>query len=188
MILSAIEITKRLHESGCINDGPDCCSCDTPAHGCHCTGASSCVDDKTQPPSPAAGQDLIISPFSRECLQPASYDLRVAHNTVLPRGACSLVPTLEWVELPVDLAATLRCRSSFGRRGVLIAAGFVDPGFRGQLTLCLVNMGAEEVPLYQHTRVVQMIIHEVKGGNRLYEGRYQDSHGAIHSKEKSHIS
>jgi len=85
----------------------------------------------------------------------------------------------------VDLAATLRCRSSFGRKGVLIAAGFVDPGFRGQLTLCLVNMGAEEVPLYQNNRVVQMIIHEVKGGNRLYDGNYQDSYGAIHSREWS---
>ncbi|MCX6700852.1 MAG: dCTP deaminase [Methanomicrobiales archaeon] len=127
----------------------------------------------------------MITPFSRECLQPASYDLRVAHDQILPRGACSLVPTLEWVELPVDLAATLRCRSSFGRKGVLIAAGFVDPGFRGQLTLCLVNMGAEEVPLYQNNRVVQMIIHEVKGGNRLYDGSYQDSHGAIHSKARS---
>ena len=66
----------------------------------------------------------------------------------------------------------------------MIAAGFVDPGFRGQLTLCLINMGPGDVPLYQHNRVVQMIIHEVKGGNRLYNGRYQDSHGAIHSKEE----
>jgi len=133
---------------------------------------------------PADGRDLVISPFSLESLQPASYDLRVAHNIVLPRGVTNLVPTLEWVELPFDLAATLRCRSSFGRRGVMIAAGFVDPGFRGQLTLCLVNMGSEDVPLVQNNRVVQMIIHEVKGGNRLYEGRYQDSRGAIHSKEK----
>lgn len=83
----------------------------------------------------------------------------------------------------MDLAATLRCRSSFGRKGVLIAAGFVDPGFRGQLTLCLVNMGAVDVPVYKNNRVVQMIIQEVKGGNRLYDGRYQDSHGVIHSQE-----
>ena len=184
MILSACEIATRLHKSGCIDDRPDDCSCDTSAHVCNCTGESAGAADTILHPSPAEGRDLIISPFSPECLQPASYDLRVAHDTVLPRGACSLVPTLEWVELPVDLAATLRCRSSFGRKGVLIAAGYVDPGFRGQLTLCLVNMGAEEVPLYQYNRVVQMIFHEVKGGNLLYEGRYQDSHGAIHSKER----
>ena len=186
MILSAHEIAKRLYESGCINDRSDGCIRNTPANGCHDNGAPEGVADTNTPtnPSPAGGNDLIISPFSGECLQPASYDLRVAHDTVLPPGACTLVPTLEWVELPADLAATLRCRSSFGRKGVLIAAGFVDPGFRGQLTLCLINMGSGDVPLYQHNRVVQMIIHEVKGGNRLYNGRYQDSHGAIHSKEK----
>ncbi|MCU0630845.1 MAG: dCTP deaminase [Methanoregulaceae archaeon] len=130
----------------------------------------------------ADGRALIITPFSWESLQPASYDLRVAHETVLPRGSCTLVPTLERVELPVDLAATLRCRSSFGRKGVMIGAGFVDPGFRGQLTLCLVNMGAGDVPLVKNNRVVQMIFHEVKGGKRLYDGRYQDSHGVIQSR------
>jgi dCTP deaminase len=184
MILSAYEIDKRLHVSGCINELQDRSGRDIPAPACHCPGGSCGGAENTQSLSPATGRDLIISPFSQECLQPASYDLRVAHDMVLPRGTCTLVPTLEWVELPVDLAATLRCRSSFGRKGVLIAAGFVDPGFRGQLTLCLVNMGAEDVPVYKNNRVVQMIIHEVKGGNRLYDGRYQDSHGVIHSKER----
>jgi dCTP deaminase len=183
MILSAFEIDKRLHESGCINERPDRSVRDVPAPACHCPRESCGGAEKTQPPAPVTGRDLIISPFSQECLQPASYDLRVAHDMVLPRGTCTLVPTLEWVELPMDLAATLRCRSSFGRKGVLIAAGFVDPGFRGQLTLCLVNMGADDVPVYKNNRVVQMIIQEVKGGNRLYDGRYQDSHGVIHSQE-----
>ena len=183
MILSASEIIRRLQESGCMDEMPDESCSDSPSSGCHCSGPLARSANGTDAhPLQADGRDLIISPFSRESLQPASYDLRVAHTLVLPRGVCSLVPTLEWVELPVDLAATLRCRSSFGRKGVMIAAGYVDPGFRGQLTLCLVNMGAEEIPLYQNNRVVQMIIHEVRGGDRLYEGRYQDSHGAIHSK------
>jgi dCTP deaminase len=182
MILSASEIAERLKDSGCINDLSDDCCNGTASGNCHCAGAPAGVNKKIANGLQADGHDLIITPFSGECLQPASYDLRVAHDTVLPRGSCTLVPTLEWVELPVDLAATLRCRSSFGRKGVMIGAGFVDPGFRGQLTLCLVNMGAGDVPLVQNNRVVQMIFHEVKGGKRLYEGRYQDSHGVIQSR------
>jgi len=184
MILSAYEISRRLYESGCIDELPDDCYSDVLPGECHRTIATAGTAGKNVPVSLPDGHDLIISPFSEECLQPASYDLRVAHDTVLTRDGCSLVPTMEWVELPGDLAATLRCRSSFGRKGVLIAAGYVDPGFRGQLTLCLVNMGTEEITLYQNNRVVQMIIHEVKGGSRLYDGRYQDSHGVIHSREK----
>ena len=128
------------------------------------------------------GGDLIIRPYAEECQQPASYDLRAAEDTVLKRGECTLIHSLEWVELPVDVAATLRCRSSFGRRGVLIGGGFVDPGFRGQLTLSLVNMGAEAVAVSAGERVVQMILHRVENGDRLYSGQYQDSSGAVEAR------
>ncbi len=125
---------------------------------------------------------LVIKPYSSECQQPASYDLRAAGDMLLPRGTCTLVPTLEWVELPMDLAGTLRCRSSFGRRGVLLGAGFVDPGFRGQLTLCLTNLGSDDLIVQKNDRVVQMILHEVREGNQSYSGRYQDSMGAVEAK------
>jgi dCTP deaminase len=126
--------------------------------------------------------NLVIRPYSCECQQPASYDLRAAGDLLLPKGTCTLVPTLEWVELPQDLAGTLRCRSSFGRRGILLGAGFVDPGFRGQLTLCLSNLGTDDLIVHKNDRVVQMILHEVREGNRSYTGRYQDSKGAVEAR------
>lgn len=126
--------------------------------------------------------DLVIRPYGEECQQPASYDLRSAEEVTLSRGRCTLIHSLEWVELPADIAATLRCRSSFGRRGILIGGGFVDPGFRGNLTLSLVNMGDEDLVLKEGERVVQMIMHHVSDGNRLYGGRYQDSRGVVMSR------
>ena len=125
---------------------------------------------------------LVVTPYSADCQQPASYDLRAARDMILPRGICTLVPTLEWVELPMDLAGTLLCRSSFGRRGVLIGAGFIDPGFRGQLTLCLINMGPDDIIVHQNDRSVQMILHEVREGGQGYSGRYQDSRGVVEAK------
>ena len=128
-----------------------------------------------------AGSCLVISPFAQESLQPASYDLRVSHDMVLPKGLCTFVPSLECVEIPEDLRNT-RCRSSYGRRGVIISAGFVDPGFRGQLTLCLINMGNDDIALKKNDRIVQMIIHEVRDGGTLYSGRYQDRLRAIDAR------
>lgn len=125
---------------------------------------------------------LIITPYGDECQQPASYDLRAADDIALERGVCTLVPTLEWVELPMDIAGTLRCRSSLGRRGVLLGAGFIDPGFRGQLTLCLTNLGSEQIHIQKNDRIVQMVLHEVRDGTRLYTGRYQDSKGVVEAK------
>jgi dCTP deaminase len=126
--------------------------------------------------------NLVINPYSNESQQPASYDLRSAMDILLPRGTCTLVPSLEWVELPRDLAGTLRCRSSFGRRGVLLGAGFIDPGFRGQLTMCLTNLGSDDIIIRKNDRVVQMILHEVKESDQCYSGRYQDSRGAVEAK------
>ena len=130
----------------------------------------------------SADGKLVISPYSASCQQPASYDLRAAEDMTLPRHACTLLPTLEWVELPRDLAGTLRCRSSFGRRGLLLGGGFVDPGFRGQLTLCLANMGSEDVVVKREDRIVQMVLHEVRDGKEIYNGRYQDSLGAVEAR------
>ena len=132
-------------------------------------------------PSCVSGK-LVIAPYAKECQQPASYDLRSAGDIILACKSCTLLPTLEWVELPMDLAGTLRCRSSFGRRGVLLGAGFVDPGFRGQLTLCLTNMSNDDIIVQKNDRVVQMILHEVRDGDRCYSGRYQDSLGAVEAK------
>ena len=54
--------------------------------------------------------------------------------------------TLEWLRLPPDLAGTVLGKSSWGRRGLVIAtATAVQPGFTGCLTLELANVG--EIPI-----------------------------------------
>lgn len=122
---------------------------------------------------------VVLDPYGSECQQPASYDLRAAQDYTLERGVMTLIATMEWVELPGDIAATLRCRSSYARRGLLLSGGFVDPGFRGHLTLCLLNMGQESVPISASDRIVQMIFSEVTVGDDVYNGRYQDSYGVV---------
>ena len=98
-------------------------------------------------------------------------------------GELSLIATMEFVSLPADLAATLRGRSSFGRKGVLLGAGYIDPGFRGNLTLCMVNMGKEDIAVEKGTRIVQMLIHPILGDvENAYNGNYQDSYGVVKSK------
>src|SRR5206468_1133604 len=56
---------------------------------------------------------------------------------ILHPGEFVLGQTHEWVELPNDLVARLEGKSSLGRLGLLIhsTAGYVDPGWKGNLTL-----------------------------------------------------
>ena len=66
--------------------------------------------------------------------------------------------TLEWIELPDDLVARLEGRSSLGRLGLLIhsTAGYVDPGWKGNLTLELSNVANLPIALYPRMRIGQI--------------------------------
>jgi dCTP deaminase len=69
---------------------------------------------------------------------------------VLHPGEFVLGQTLERVTLPNDLAARLDGKSSLGRMGLLIhsTAGFVDPGWTGNLTLELSNVANLPITIY----------------------------------------
>jgi dCTP deaminase len=66
--------------------------------------------------------------------------------------------TLEWVELPDDLVARLEGKSSLGRLGLLIhsTAGYVDPGWKGNLTLELSNVANLPIALYEGMKIGQI--------------------------------
>jgi dCTP deaminase len=77
---------------------------------------------------------------------------------ILHPGEFVLGQTLEWVELPEDLVARLEGKSSLGRLGLLIhsTAGYVDPGWKGNLTLELSNVANLPIALYFGMRVGQI--------------------------------
>src|SRR5215211_2132556 len=66
--------------------------------------------------------------------------------------------TLEWVEIPDDLVARIEGKSSLGRLGLLIhsTAGYVDPGFKGNLTLELSNVANLSIALYRGMKIGQI--------------------------------
>lgn len=74
-----------------------------------------------------------------------------------------LAATLEFLRLPDDLAAYVVGRSSWGRLGLIVAtAVFVHPGFRGCLTLELVNEGDSPIALSPGIRIAQVAIHRLE--------------------------
>lgn len=66
--------------------------------------------------------------------------------------------TLEEVTLDSDLAARIEGRSSWGRIGLIIhsTAGYVDPGFKGRLTLEMTNIGNLPILLYPEIKICQL--------------------------------
>ncbi|MDP7579035.1 MAG: dCTP deaminase [SAR202 cluster bacterium] len=77
---------------------------------------------------------------------------------MLHPGEFVLGSTLERIELPEDLVARLEGKSSLGRLGLLIhsTAGYVDPGWKGHLTLELSNVSNLPITLYHRMKIGQI--------------------------------
>ncbi len=111
---------------------------------------------------------------------------------ILHPGEFVLGQTLEWVELPDDLVARLEGKSSLGRLGLLIhsTAGYVDPGWRGTLTLELSNVANLPIALYAGMRIGQISFFRMSspverpyGSSELgskYQGQSQPTASAFH--------
>lgn len=73
-------------------------------------------------------------------------------------GDFVLATTKERVEIPPDLIAHVEGRSSLGRLAIVVhaTAGIVDPGYHGQITLELSNLGTAPVALKPDMRISQL--------------------------------
>jgi len=103
---------------------------------------------------------------------------------ILHPGDFVLGSTMESVEIPDDLVASIEGRSSLGRLAVVVhaTAGWVDPGFRGNITLELSNLGNTPVALSPGSRVAQLVLMELTSAARRPYGnergsKYQDQQG-----------
>ena len=103
---------------------------------------------------------------------------------ILHPGDFVLGTTHERVEIPADLIAHVPGRSSLGRLAVVIhaTAGVIDPGYRGQITLELSNLGTAPVALEPGMRISQVIFTELSSAAERPYGsergsKYQDQSG-----------
>jgi dCTP deaminase len=77
---------------------------------------------------------------------------------VIHPGEFVLGRTEEWVELPDDLVARIEGKSSLGRLGLIVhaTAGFVDPGWKGTLTLEITNLTRVPIKLWAGKPIAQL--------------------------------
>ncbi len=113
---------------------------------------------------------------------------------VLHPGEFVLGSTYEQVTLPDDVAARLEGKSSLGRLGLLThsTAGFIDPGFRGHVTLELSNMATLPIKLWPGMKIGQLCFFRLSSpaerpyGSAEYQSRYFGQRGPTASR--SHLN
>lgn len=95
-----------------------------------------------------------------------------------------LATTKEYIKLPNDLTAFVEGRSSIGRMGLFVQnAGWVDPGFEGEITLELFNASDNTIKLVGGMRIAQLVFAQLdRPAGNPYNGKYQGQKGATGSR------
>lgn len=156
-------------------------------------------------------EELIIDPFEEMQLQPASVDLKLGQSflkvnenlmevmtlndeleyismereeIVIPPHSFLLATTREYIGLPENLTAFVEGRSSIGRMGLFIQnAGWVDPGFEGQITLELYNANRLPIKLISGRRICQLVFARMdQQADSPYDGKYKYQRNAVGSR------
>lgn len=95
-----------------------------------------------------------------------------------------LVKTIEKVNLPINLSATIIPRTTTFRSGLFLRTGPVQPGYQGELTFGLKNEGPVTVTIEMGARFAHILFNEVKGGGSKYRGQWQGGRVTTKRKEK----
>lgn len=133
-----------------------------------------------------------LQPFDRDCINPASVDLRWSGKirftygykwgdvieleaVDLRPGDLVLLDTLEYITMPTNYCGMMALKSSMGRLGLEhMHAGFFDPGFCGTATLEMMVMSPWTVHIDKGQRIVQLVMMQMMYNPETpYNGRYQ---------------
>jgi dUTP pyrophosphatase len=105
--------------------------------------------------------DAILPRYAHGPEEDAGMDLHAVQAVTLEPGVARLVPTGLTIELPPGFEAQVRPRSGLALKHAITmpnAPGTIDPGYRGELRVILLNLGREPYAIAPGDRIAQMII------------------------------
>ena len=135
----------------------------------------------------------VVDYGDREPLDVIEFDLSKAGEFVLSPGQFILAHSVEVLNMPLSMSALLRTKSSMGRIGFEhMDAGWVDPGFSGQLTLEFKNqLESHAIRIRPGDQVGQLVFfrHETVEHDNSYKarGRYNGQRGAVQIRSSNRM-
>lgn len=124
-------------------------------------------------------------------------DIKTDKRIVIRPGEFYLFKTIEKISLPSGrihvedgwppmlMMANIHPRSTLQRCGLFLRATKTDPGYSGELTFAISNLGPSDVTLELGARIANLVFHGVIGGlSRAYEGQWKGGRVGTGAKEK----
>jgi len=113
----------------------------------------------------------------------------ISNGYILKSNDCVLVSLKEHINLPNNLCANIRPRTSFSRLGLVINFQHINAGYKGILNILLHNSSPNDYKIYPNMRIGQIVFDTLSSGitdNLLYFNEksptYYDEKGNLGSK------
>src|SRR5215475_9610432 len=106
-------------------------------------------------------RDAVLPSYAHGPKEDAGMDLHAVEDVTLEPGTSKLVPTGLTIELPSGYEAQVRPRSGLAFKHAITmpnAPGTIDPGYRGEIRVILLNLGREPYTIRAGDRIAQMIV------------------------------
>lgn len=103
----------------------------------------------------------VLPEYAHGPQEDAGMDLRSVENVTLLPNVPQLVPTGLTVEIPPGYEAQVRPRSGLALKHAITmpnTPGTIDPGYRGEVRVILLNLGKEPYTVHAGDRIAQMIV------------------------------
>jgi dCTP deaminase len=153
-----------------------------------------------------ASGDLTLENFSDDCLEAASYDMRVGDkllissepteidlsncgSAVLQPGVFALLTTYEKVRLSNAVAGHIGIKSYYTRKGIVMLTGLqIDPGFEGVLVIGLYNASPRSLTLEYLSTFCTVEFHRLaKPVERPFQPGREQKEGLIPRADKDYL-
>ncbi len=105
--------------------------------------------------------EAFLPAYAHGPMEDAGMDLRAVEAAVLRPGEPALIPTGIAIELPAGFEAQVRPRSGLAlKHGITLpnSPATIDPGYRGEIRVILLNLSREEYRVERGDRIAQLII------------------------------
>lgn len=106
-------------------------------------------------------EHAILPRYAHGPAEDAGMDLHAVEDVSLAPGETKLVPTGLAIELPPGYEAQIRPRSGLALKHSITlpnSPATIDPGYRGELRVILLNLGRNSFEIHRGDRIAQMVV------------------------------
>ncbi len=124
------------------------------------------------------GDDFILDPMNKEHISSCYNVVKNPKSMVIAPYEQTLLSTLEFISMPDDVAGFVELRSTWARHGLSMPPTIIDAGFKGTITLEVVNNAPYKILLRPRQRFAHIVF--IRTSSKVlskYSGFYSGQRG-----------